>query len=203
MEKQAIPQPTKQARGSGIIGTILLAVVATALVVGSGIYLWQKSSLNAAEQRLQRQAALLQNQLSEFKKERSDSKIIKEPAPTTLPDASSDIKFPVVVYGRPGLLNNTEEGKAEKKRLEERLINPYADYYNEDGINLVAMNITVPHNIGEEYDVVAIFGSKKQYGTHEFGFGKREQEYGYWKPDCMGQCDFSEAFKAKYPQIVE
>lgn len=115
---------------------------------------------------------------------------------------ANQIKFPVVVYSRAGLLNNTPEGKAEKKKLEEKFVSPYTDYNNENGINLVALHITVPQNIGEEYSVVGIFGSESQYGTEEFGFGKREQEYGFWEPSCMGPCDFSDAFKKKYPQIV-
>jgi len=115
-------------------------------------------------------------------------------------NTTNRIKFPVVVYSREGLLTATE-----KKNLEEKFVNPYTDYNNEneDGINLVALYIIVPKNIGEEYGVVGIFGSEKRYGVEEFGFGKREQVYGYWQPECMGACVYSDAFKAKYPHLEQ
>lgn len=121
-------------------------------------------------------------------------------SPQTLND--SQIKFPVVVYSPAGLLSNTPEGRVENKKLEEKFVNPYIDYNNENGINLVAIYITVPQNIGEAYSIIGIFGSNSRYGTEEFNFGKRQQEYGYWEPSCMGPCDFSDAFKKKYPQII-
>lgn len=155
------------------VGSIIAAIVITAIVVGGGVYAWQKS-------------------------------VIMKPLPTSVSVNTADkIKFPIVVYSRAGLLNNTLEGRAEKKKLEEKLVSPYTDYNNEDGINLVALYITVPQSIGEEYSVVGIFGSEKQYGTEEFSFGKREREYEYWQPDCMGPCKYSDAFKARYPQIVK
>jgi type II secretory pathway pseudopilin PulG len=203
MEEQIAPKPTEQVQGSKIIWTTTISVVITALIIGSGIYLWQKSSLKNAEQKLQQQIVQLQNQVSELQKENNDLITTEQPSSSAQSESTTNIQFPVVVYGRPGLLNNTAEGLIEKKNLEEKLVHPYTDYYNEDGLNLVAMYITVPQNIGGQYDVVAIFGSENQYGTHDFGFGTREQEYDYWKPECMDTCDFSEAFKTKYPQIVE
>lgn len=203
MEEQIAPKPTGQVQGSKIIWTATVSVVITALIIGGGIYLWQQSNLKNAEQKLKQQLIQLQNQVSELQKENNNSITTKQSSSSAQSESTANIQFPVVVYARPGLLNNTSEGLIEKKNLEEKLVHPYTDYYNEDGLNLVAMYITVPQNIGGQYDVVAIFGSVKQYGTHEFGFGAREQDYDYWKPECMGPCDFSEAFKAKYPQIVE
>jgi hypothetical protein len=113
---------------------------------------------------------------------------------------SSEIELPVVVYSRAGLLNTSEEGLAEKENLEEKLIEPYIDYNNTDDFHLVSMHITVPQNIGEEYEVFAIFASGVNHG---FLFGSREGEYDYWKPDCMGECIYPEGFEEKYPQIVE
>ncbi len=203
MEEQIAPKPTEPGQGLKIVWSTAISVAITALIVGSSIYLWQKSSLKNAEQKLLQQIVQLQDQVSELQKENNDSITTEQPPSSVQSESAADIRFPVVVYARPGLLHNTAEGLIEKKNLEEKLVNPYTDYYNEDGLNLVALYITVPQNIGGQYDVVAIFGSKKQYGTHQFGFGAREQKYDYWEPECMGPCDFSEAFKAKYPQIVE
>lgn len=198
MKGQTNPQSIEQTQNPKIIWAVIISIVVGALIAGSSIYLWQQSNLKPTEQKTQQQITSLQDQIKLLQEENKN--LQKTNIPTNAPDK---IKFPVVVYGRPGLLNNTESGKIEKKKLEEKLINPYTDYYNENVVNLIALYITVPQNIGEEYDVVAIFGSEKQYGTEQFSFGKREQEYGYWKPDCMGPCKFSESFKKKYPEIVE
>lgn len=204
MEEQTTPKPTEQALSSKTIWTAIISVVITAVIVGSGFYVWHQSSLKTTEQTLQDQIVQLQNQVSELQKENTDLKTADEPSSATSSKTSANIQFPVVVYGRPGLLHNTKEGLAEKKNLEEKFVHPYTDYHNEEGIELVALYITVPQNIGQAYDVVGIFGSENQYGTEQFSFGAREQEYDYWKPDCMGGlCPFSDAFKKKYPQIAE
>lgn len=109
-----------------------------------------------------------------------------------------NVKFPIVQYERPGLLLSNEK---ELKNLEEKLITPITDYYNEKEINLIAIIITIPTEIGAPYEVDTV--SVPGVGTPSFLFGKRELDYGYWTPECMGPCDFSEFFKNKYPQIVE
>lgn len=199
MKEQTTLKSIEQAQNSKTIWTIIISLIIVVAIIGGAFYLWRQSSIEVTEQKLQQQIVQLQNQVSELQKENTDLRTTEQP----ISETSVDIQFPVVVYGRPGLLHNTEEGLAEKKNLEEKLVHPYTDYYNEEGVNLVAMYITVPQNIGEQYDVVAIFGSEKQYGIDQFGFGAREQEYGYWKPECMESCNFSEAFKIKYPQIAE
>lgn len=113
-----------------------------------------------------------------------------------------NVKFPIVQYERPGLLFGTEKGEKELKNLEEKLIAPMSDYYNEKEIKLVAILITIPTEIGETYEVSTI-AVPNSSGSGGFLFGKRELDYGYWKPECMGPCDFSEFFKNKYPQIVK
>lgn len=183
--------------------TAMLAVVVTALVFSVGFYFIQGSKSKTVDREIQQQIALLNEQVDKLKKENQELKTAKKEMHEKTAQAGSSIKLPVVVYGRSGLLNNTPQGLAEKKILEQKLIEPYIDYNNQDGTNLVAMYILVPQYTGGEYQITAIFGSEKQYGSEEFNFGKREQEYDYWKPECMGPCNFSEAFKAKYPQIAK
>lgn len=127
----------------------------------------------------------------------------KLPVPVT---QTEKIKFPVVAYKRLGLLNSSESGRMEIQNLEEKLINPYSDYYNGNEVALVALYIEIPQNVGEGYIVTGIFcGGRGMVcgGTEQFVFGQREQEYDYWRPSCMGPCEFSDAFKKKYPQIAE
>lgn len=111
-----------------------------------------------------------------------------------------NVKFPIVQYERHGLLFGTEKGEKELKKLEEKLISPLTDYYNEKEIKLIAIIITIPTDIGIPYDVNTV--SVPGVGSGGFIFGKRELDYDFWKPECMGPCEFSELFKKKYPQIV-
>lgn len=103
--------------------------------------------------------------------------------------------LPVVSYSREGLLERMENSEQERKKLREKLINPFSDYYSE---GLIAIHIEVPENTGEQYAVTAIFANG---GTISFIFGQKGESFDYWKPDCMGECQFSDEFKEKYPEI--
>ena len=66
MEQQT-GQPIELIQSSKNIWIIVLSVIITALVAGGGIYTWQKSNLKNAEQGLQEQISLLQNQLQQMR----------------------------------------------------------------------------------------------------------------------------------------
>lgn len=174
----------------------IVALVAAFLVGGSLVYFVQGSSFQEREQALEQEIDGLVRKVSLLEDVESSGDI-----PTVT--SSESLGLPVVVYGRAGLLNNTEEGRAEKEILEQKLVQPYIDYHNEDGIELVALHITVPAKVGEAYTVLGIFGSEEHYGTEEFSFGVREEAYDYWEPTCMSECEYSDAFSAKYPEIVD
>lgn len=198
MDKQNNQELNKLKQASSSVWTITISVFITALVVGGGVYFWQNSNSKTKEQEVQKQDKIAQNQVTILPEKDKNIEEKETPTPTKSLDPNDKIKLPIVVFGRQGLLTDPE-----KIKLEEKLINPYTDYHNENEVNLVALYIVVPINIGEEYEILGIFGSKKQYGTEEFYFGKREQEFEYWKPECMGPCEYSETFKNKYPQITE
>lgn len=113
---------------------------------------------------------------------------------------NSGIKLPVVVYGRPGLLNNDAAGRAEKKNLEAKFVQPFVDYHTAAKPALVSLYITVPVSLGEPYGVDAIYEGG---GSSGFLFGERGGNYDYWMPTCMGECPFTPEFAKKYPQIVK
>jgi len=190
MEQEIQTQQVSQ--NNKLPSAVIVSILLTALIVGVGVYFWQNSNLERTKQESQTQISSLQEQVTTLQR---DNQSLQTSS------TASKIKFPLIVYGRPGLLHYTEAGRIEKKKLKEKLVNPYVDYYNEKEVNLVTLFITVPENIGGEYLVDAFFANG---GYHGFLFGKREQEYGYWPgPSCMGTCEFSEMFKKKYPQIVQ
>lgn len=160
-----------------IVGTI----IATAIILGGGIYWWTtKGSGKQAE------APVSDSQCAIPKASSSPEQ--------TKTNNACEVNLPVVVYKPAGLLTETD-----KKNLQERLVNPFFDYYNESEISYITMTVDVPTKVGDPFTVEAIH---KNGGYQGFLFGKRGGNIEWWKPECMGDCNFSEKFKAKYPAIV-
>lgn len=63
MEQQNDPQFNGSVQNSKNTWVTIIAVVVTALIVGGGVYVWQKSNLKSTEQSLQQQITYLQSQI--------------------------------------------------------------------------------------------------------------------------------------------
>ena len=61
MNEQSVPQTNEPVQSSKYIWITIIAVVLTAIIVGGGVYAWQKTSLRTTEQSLQQQITDLQN----------------------------------------------------------------------------------------------------------------------------------------------
>jgi len=66
MNEQNIPQSDEPIQSSKHIWITIIAVIVTAIIVGGGVYAWQKSSLQSTEQSLQQQITSLQKQVDKF-----------------------------------------------------------------------------------------------------------------------------------------
>lgn len=64
MNEQNIPQTNEPVQSLKHIWITIIAVIITAIIVGGGVYVWQKSNLQSTEQSLQQQISDLQNQLT-------------------------------------------------------------------------------------------------------------------------------------------
>ncbi|MBD3329336.1 hypothetical protein GF357_02470 [Candidatus Dojkabacteria bacterium] len=64
--KQPNEQPIEPVQSSKNIWIIVVSVVATALIVGGGVYAWQRSNLKNTEQSLEQQISTLQDQISQL-----------------------------------------------------------------------------------------------------------------------------------------
>lgn len=219
MEDKNMPsQPTPTSRKSPSVFPIILSTFLTTLIIIGGAGYWWYRTNNRSSNSSFKQIQDLQNQINVLKKNSNQlpppiatvSPILTTLSPQPLatlrpiqtPSPRSDntcMDLPVVAYSRAGLLNDAD-GLIEKAKLEQKFINPYIDYQKEKDMGLVSLHITVPQNIGEQYDVVAIF---KEGAIESFLFGKFKQDFDWWKPDCMGGCTFSDAYRTKYPQVVE
>ncbi|MBU2010369.1 MAG: hypothetical protein ABIJ80_02770 [Patescibacteria group bacterium] len=68
MNEQSVPQTNEPVQSSKYIWITIIAVVLTAIIVGGGVYAWQKTSLRTTEQSLQQQITDLQNQITNLQK---------------------------------------------------------------------------------------------------------------------------------------
>lgn len=64
--EQTNEQPIESIKSSKNIWTTVIAVIVTALIIGSGVYAWQRSNFKNTEQGLQQQISVLQNQISQI-----------------------------------------------------------------------------------------------------------------------------------------
>lgn len=73
--EQPNEQPIESIQSSKNIWITVIAVVATALIVGGGVYAWQRSNLKNTEQGLQQQISVLQNQISQLQQAQTNQNL--------------------------------------------------------------------------------------------------------------------------------
>lgn len=64
--EQPNEQPIESVQSSKNIWITVVAVIVTALIVGGGVYAWQRSNLKNTEQSLEQQISVLQNQIDQL-----------------------------------------------------------------------------------------------------------------------------------------
>ena len=109
---------------------------------------------------------------------------IPAPAPTV-----SYVGFPA------GSATNTL--KVDFKKF---LVDPFTDFRAEYDQIVVTIGLKYPAKTGLPYGVTVTY---KAGDPELFEFGKRGTALTYWKPTCNGGCQFSDAFKTKYPDVVK
>jgi type II secretory pathway pseudopilin PulG len=83
MNEQNFPQPNESASDLKNIWRIIIAIVVTAIIVGGGVYVWQKSILKSSEQSLRQQITSLENQINQLKQNSSQSILDGQPKKKT------------------------------------------------------------------------------------------------------------------------
>jgi len=88
--------------------------------------------------------------------------------------------------------------------LKARVINPYLDYQAEvQSGNLVSFKVSpnlLESKAAYPYMADVVF---KNGGNEGFLISKNNGQIDWYLPGCINGCVFSEAFKAKYPEIVK
>lgn len=95
----------------------------------------------------------------------------------------------------------------EKSEIQKKIIEPYRTYHyympSELGSVPVSMMIEKigPEKVsvhGYAYSATVVWTT----GTEGWLFGKNGI-VDYWRPECMGECPYSDEFKEKYPYLVQ
>ena len=76
--EQPNEQPIESIQSSKNIWMIVIAVIATALIVGRGAYAWQRSILKNTRQSMQQQISVLQNQISQLQQMQANRPVVEQ-----------------------------------------------------------------------------------------------------------------------------
>lgn len=126
-------------------------------------------------------------------------------SPTSLPVQPSTQKVPptlaaeakpVVVFEAEGSFSPSDKNSIQKK-----IIDPFIDFYTP--LQKI-VSITISPNTNASKDMYpflfsAIYASG---GNTGFVISKTNGEVNWFIPECMNGCQFTDAFKSKYPEIV-
>jgi len=162
----------------------------TAAIAGGGVYIWQNHLL-------QTKSSDYEDTITTLRSNVAAAKSAASPTPTPTPTPATT---PPVLYTGDGAAALTATVKTE---FTTKLTDPYIDYYAQDGqVPVVSLLITVPTKKGDPYKVMAI---RKSGGLYEnFSYSKLGSVLDTWKPTCgTTACSFSDAYKAKYPEVVK
>jgi hypothetical protein len=107
MNEQNNPQPTEPIQNSKNIWIIITSVFITALIVGGGVYAWQKSVFKATEQSLQKKIDILQKQVESSEQEQPASDNSSDQVPESITQISGD-KYEVILKENPQDSNKTD-----------------------------------------------------------------------------------------------
>lgn len=172
---------TDQKGNLGIL--TVLAVVLLVVLSGTSVYFWQKY-----EQTRNQPGAT--EELSY--KEALEMDMVDEETPAT---SEADEETVVVVYTPGGLFS-----EAEKSEIDAKFVNPFIDWSNDIEQYPVSVEIEKPAApvAGYRYEFTYI---NQGGGNGGFLFGT-QTPLEWWIPTCMGGCNLSAEFIAKYPEIA-
>jgi len=109
-----------------------------------------------------------------------------------------DKDFPFINYVPEGIFTDNE-----KEQLQEKLLDPFFDFYHEDEELYIALIIVKLSSADDEGDFrfdIQTLDKNGNYGGFLYGEGKKLE---WWLPDCLDGCEFSKEFEEKYPEIIE
>lgn len=169
---------------------IILAVVIV-LLVGVGAFLFVNSNKDAKEMA---QSTTTVTPTSAMQQNEVIPTVVPSVVIPTINEAT------VVIIESEGSLSQQDISE-----LRARVINPYVDYFKEIHTEdqLATFKVIVNTQASKAtYPYLADAITKK--GVNEgFVIEKADGHIKWWVPECMNGCNFSDSFKAKYPEVIK
>lgn len=174
------------------IGFWILLVVVVAGLVGGAYYYGQQTGQKQPQVMVEEVEDIVENPTSSPSAQINDKKMVVQNSAMPKPT-------PVVTYEAAGSIP-----EADKQQLQQRVVNPFVDYYLEhaDENELVSLTIspnTQASKVQSPYLGQAVF---KNGGNSGFVIDKTNGQIQWWSVDCM-ICTFSDSYKQKYPEVVK
>ncbi len=169
-------------RGFAVIAIIVILVLVLGAIAGYFILQNQKTP---APQQVSSQPSPSADLIQEI-----------SPIPTSEASLSPTPTAPVVVFEAAGSFSDSEE-----EQIRQRVVNPFIAYHQdiEDYADIVSITISHSATPGFLYSVDAVFANGGMTG---FLVSSTGGDIDWWLPDCMGECPFTQSFRATYPEIV-
>ncbi len=176
-----------------LLGILTLATIAIAVFCGY-LYMQNQALLQRVEdaQKVPQPPVVIQQETNPNQGNDQPQVVINNP-PAENPAPS---ERPPIIFTPGGAFSaNT------KSEIQTKIIDPFIDYYATDQYFKVA-SIEVSENTQASKTTYPYLFSaiSKTGGNQGFVIGKTID---WWIPECMGPCPLTEAFKAKYPEIVK
>lgn len=154
--------PNAPVQSSNNIWKIITAILITAIVVGGGVYAWQKSNMRIVEQSLQQQITDMQNQITDLQKPTQPIAAIPE---TTETPIETPIETPMqIIDNTPSPLSQSNEVAKIIQKISE-----HCKEYNIPGCLPVTSYSVV--DLDDKYSVVKI-------GEFNYLLTKKNSEWG-------------------------
>ena len=172
---------------------LILLLVLAGVGVAAGAYYYGKQQAGTKSQMMTEAPAELTPQSNPPPGSASPTPGVLNSDPT--PGVSS-----VVVYESEGVIP-----AADKAQLKARNVDPVIDYYAEQSEQGPIATVTVSFNTEASkntypYTVRVVFENAVHMG---FAVERKAGGLGWWFPECMTQCQVSQQFKSKYPEIAK
>ncbi|MBI5357914.1 FlxA-like family protein [Candidatus Saccharibacteria bacterium] len=188
-----VSMPKKTKRSSKKLAKYLV-VIAVLAGLGTSTYLFMQekdksTSFNNQINSLNDEVKNLKNQVG-----------LSDDQPEQKAQEQSDLTLPVVVFTPDGVFSNEE-----KKEITDKVINPLVDYtpdvYVSIDVEIYSQDKFVNGNSDNKY-IITTIGKPGKGGTGGFIYGSKTKPLDYWVPDCLDTCQFTDEYKAKYPEVV-
>ena len=184
LEPTNAPKETKSKKK---LVAILLVVLLLAALGASGYLYWQFKDNKQQLSQKEAEKTALEKKLAECKKLAKESGL-------TIDTGGDDL--PVVIFSPGGLFT-----EAEKTEITNKMIAPYKAWHRDQGDSLVSIHVQQHFATPGQYVVNVIYQNEVYEG---FLYGTIDAAtQAWWFPECLDACEFSDTFRAAYPEVVE